>query len=240
MYWKVRWGRLIHQVDAIQVYQNIAYRWLTLSSPALQTLINRRTPSHIELTYLRALTYAARKNPGACCVLGLGGGGVAHALAPVFNTIPLTAVECSQPIIEIASEFFMVDKLHNLTIVHQDAHVFVTEHLSCYQHLLVDLFNDKNFPSHCNSPLFFAQCKQRLLPEGILAVNLASLTQQLPILRLIRECFLNQTLLLPVRNTTNLIVFAAHNIQPLLSICYQDKQIKTLNWHPEWGNVAGL
>jgi len=240
MYWKARFGRVIHRIDDIQVCQNRAYRWLRFNSPALQTLINRRNPSRIELCYLHALLYAARHNPGPACLLGLGGGGAAHALAPFFNTMPLVAVEHSDAIIAIGLEFFMLNTLSHLTIVHQDALDFITSDMRCYQHLLVDLFNDQAFPMHCSTPLFFEECKKKLLPEGILAVNLASLTDQLPILTHIRTCFSNHTLLLPVRNTSNLIVFAAKNIHPLLSIFQQDKQTKKLTWSPLWGYVAML
>lgn len=240
MYWKARFGRCIHQVEDIRIYQNAVYRWLTFNSTALQTLIHRKSPERIELSYLHALSYMARLNPGPTCVLGLGGGGIAHTLAPVLDTMPLVAVEHSQAMITLSASFFMTNTLKNLNVLHLDADHFVKQSSERYQHLLVDLFNDNAFPSHCNTRAFFEACKARLLPGGVLAVNLASLNDQLPVLDHIRACFPNKTVLLPVRKTNNLVILALHgeSINPLLNQLQRDKALKQLNWSPVWGHVA--
>lgn len=240
MYWKTRFGRCIHQTEDIKVYQNAAYRWLTFSSRAIQTLINRRHPERMELSYLHALSYMPRKTPGPTCVLGLGGGGIAHALAPILKTTPLVAVEHNQAIISLGDTFFMTHTLQNLEVLHLDANDFVKQSSARYQHLLIDLFNDKAFPEHCNTRTFFESCKERLLPGGVLAVNLASLNDQRPILEHIRECFPNKTVLLPIRKTTNLVILAFHgdSINPLLNQLQQDKALKNLTWSPVWGHIA--
>ena len=241
MYWKTIAGRCIHHgTHGSRVYQNMTYRWLTLGSNALQTLIHRRHPERAGLAYIRPLTLAATALPGASCLLGLGGANIAHTLAPIMGDAGFTAVESSQEVIGIASSFFMTTQLKHLTIIHQDAHLFVQHHEEQYQHLMIDLFDAHSFPAHCNTADFFEACRRCLLPGGVLAVNLANLNEQWPILQLIRQHFPQCTVLIPVRGTANLVVLAYNGpkITPLLDALKQDRRLKKLIWCATWGCVA--
>ena len=112
--WQTKMGKCIYtSPSGYKVYQNLFYRWLTLGSDALQTVINRRTPQKPVLYYLPALTLMTRKYPGLTCLLGLGGAG----LALMLNKTSLVAVDNSEEVIEIAKKFFMIEHLKNLTII---------------------------------------------------------------------------------------------------------------------------
>ena len=85
--WKTFAGRCIYaSPNGAKVYQNLRYRWLTLGSDAIQTLLHRYQPQHFGLNYVNQLTFAAKHTPGDSCLLGLGGAGVAHALAPYLGS----------------------------------------------------------------------------------------------------------------------------------------------------------
>ncbi len=241
MFLKTLAGRCIHQgLDGTKVQQNLTYRWLTLDSDAIQTLINRRHPERSGLQYVPSLSLAARAVPGPSCLLGLGGAGVAHALAPCLCDFPLDAVESSHEVIEIAARFFMTGAIKNLNIIHQDAFLHVQRTQMRYQHLMVDLFGAHSFPEHCNNADFFRLCQRVLLPGGILAVNLANAHEQWPVSMLIREHFRLRTVCIPVNGIANMVVLACNgkSIKPLLSLIENHPRLKQLYWDSDWGYIA--
>lgn len=241
--WKTMGGRRIYEApNKAKVYQNLLYRWLTFDSLAIQTLINRRHPNRVELSYIHQLTLAVRAHPTDCCLLGLGGAAVAHFLSPYLGSSQLVAVENDANIIEIATTYFMTNRLKNMSIIHQDAKLFLQESQTHYQHLLVDLFDNDSFPMDCNTHHFFEQCKRLLLPDGVLALNLANLDEQWSLFNHIRENFNQQTISLPVKGTANMVILACNSrsITPLLNIVTGERSLKKLTWDSKWGCIGRI
>lgn len=239
--WKTIGGRCLYQSpNGSRVFDNYLFRWLMFDSSALQTLIYRNAPHKAGLYYVNALCLAAQKKPGNACLLGLGGAGVAHALAPYLNAFTLTAIELNQEIIDIAAQFFMTNELRNLEIIHREANLFVTHCDRQFQHIMVDLFNANSFPEPCNNDDFFSHCRRILLPEGILAVNLANKREQLALFSKIKHSFNGITVIIPVKKCANMIVLASnsHNISSLLTLLKNCTQIKRLVWDRQWGCIA--
>jgi spermidine synthase len=236
-------GHCIYQtVSGIKVYQNILYRWLTMGSSALQTLIHRKHLERPGLRYIHHLKVAACEQPGDCCLLGLGGAGIAHALAPYMGASKLIAVENNVEIITIANDYFMSNCINNLLICHQDAGQFVQLSKESFQHVIVDLYGANEFPAHCNTPEFFANCRSLLRMGGILAVNIANGSEHWPILQCIQASFPLCTILLPVKGTANMVVLACNglSVDPLLEILKKKKALKKLSWSAQWGCIAEL
>ncbi|ASQ46083.1 spermidine synthase [Legionella clemsonensis] len=240
--WKTLWGACVHEsTSGIRVYQNFLFRWLKFKGTTLQTLLNRYFPHRPGLYYVNSLTLFVRLSPGSCCMLGLGGAGVAHALSP-FHQVKLTAVEYDGEVINIAKQFFRVNELSNLEIIHGDAQAFAMQTNKQFQHVLVDLFTHDVFPSQCNTEEFFYHCKRMLTTNGILAVNLANRSEQWPIFQLIRKNFHNSTLAVSVKKSANIIIFATKHKSAnyLIDVLKQHKQLKNLFWDEKWGCVAEL
>lgn len=243
MRWKTLAGRCIHQgLNEARVHQNMAYRWLTLGSDALQTVVNRRHPERPVLRYIQPLIIAAKKMPGDSCLLGLGGAGAVHALAPHLNGFQLDVVEQSADVIEIAHTFFLTSHINPLQVIHQEAFSFLQHTTSRYQHLLIDLFNAHFFPTQCSSADFFMHCREVLLPGGILAINLANPLEQWPIFNLVRIHFQHCTLAIPVKGTANMVIIAIKgtSINPILSLLKQNTCLKHLVWDSRWGHMAQI
>ncbi len=234
--------RLIYQQDDIHVYQNGSYRWLTFNSSAIQTLINRHKPHRIELTYIRAMTLATDYLSGPSCILGLGGGGIAHALSRKNPHMPIIAVENNATVIDVASSFFMTNTLSNLSIFHQDAFTFIKNHQTRYQHMFIDLFHADEFPKHCATPDFIEHCQRLLLPQGILAINIVNAQHCIDFFNQLRRYFSNQTIIIPVHGATNVVILAYHDtsITPLLTWIKHHQPLKKLTWTPQWGCTAML
>lgn len=240
--WQTRFGRSIYtSPSGYKVYQNCRYRWLTLGSDALQTVINKRHPAKPVLYYLPALTLMARAMPGEVCMLGLGGAGVAHLLAGNQFTHTITAVESSSEVISIARDFFMTEQISTLQIIHQAAQDYLTQSTTRYPHLIIDLYGAHFFPERCANAAFFSDCAQHLATDGFMAVNLANLREQWPIVQLIKQQFKN-TLIIPVRHSANLVVLASlqqHKSEFIeqISAC---KQLKRISLVSDWGYVASM
>ena len=240
MMWKTLGGRCIYQSGNIQIKQNCIYRWLTFNSNALQTVINRRHPQTPALHYIFSMTQLACLLPGPSCLLGLGGGGAAHTLAPYLGEFQLDAVESNLEIITIAADYFMTKHIKNMNVIHQDAYEFIQNTSRQYQHLLVDIFNAHSFPEHCNNSDFFKQCRRILASGGLLAVNLANSNEQRGILDCIRHHFPQCTVCIPIKHCANLIVLAykGKSINKLLHLLKHHCRLKQFYWDPAWGYVA--
>lgn len=243
MLWKTWGGRCIYRgAHGIRVYQNPLYRWLKFDSNALQTLINRWLPARPGLNYIKPLTCLARSYPGNCCVLGLGGAGVLHSLAKPLQNFTVTAVEYNHEVIEVATNFFNLNQLAQVNIIQQDAADFVQDCQCSFEHLVVDLFNADCFPENCKNDSFFSHCKNLLTPNGILAVNLANYHERGPIFSLIKQQFPRGTLVIPVKNSANMVIMASRNKKSgeIAELLAAKHQLKKLSWQGEWGYVAEL
>jgi spermidine synthase len=238
-FWKTRLGTCIYEnTNGAKVYQNLTYRWLTLNSDIIQSLINRYQPNKPSLKYIETLSLAIRELPSNACLLGLGGGGFAHT---VYNN-QLTAVESNSDIIQIASDYFMLDRLKNLVIVHQDASLFVKTCQTKYNHLIIDIHNSYGFPKYCMNSEFFYWCKNILLPNGILAINIANTNDFVPISKILDEHFACKVICAPNKGIANLVIFACKSPSTkfLLNLFEQSSQVKKLTWDAAFGYIATL
>jgi len=234
--WQTALGRCIYlSASGYKVQQNLSYRWLTLGSPALQTVIHRRKLNKPVLRYLEVLSLLASSYPQQVCLLGLGGGGITHLLPHS----PLVAVDNSAEVITIARQFFYIEKHPNLSVIHQNALDFLKSSQDLYPHLLVDLYNANHFPPECVSDEFFQCCKNRLAVDGLIAINLANFDEQWPIFQMIRKQF-KTTLVILVKNCANMVIYASINEDKdwLLNKIRETGKVKTIYWVELWGYVG--
>lgn len=239
--WKVWGGKCLYNSEGkIRVYQNLLYRWLQFDSTAIQTLISRTAPHKPKLQYIKPLILPGIIQPGSICMLGLGGGGAAHALSPFLGTNELCIVEKSEEVIAVAKRFFMIDNLSHVQIIHQDAYSFVSQYQNTFQHVMIDLFTADAFPKDCCTELFFSHCKRLLKPNGILALNIANASEHWPLFELIQKQFNRATLVLPLTESANIIILAqnANSITPFIELLRQHKKIVSLTWDSDWGYLG--
>ncbi len=233
---------LFESSSGLRVYQNAWYRWLTFGNNILQSVINRRHPENAGLKYIIPLTQMVLAFPGDCCLLGLGGAGVAHTLYPALSTSRVVAVDSCLEVINIARQYFMTSRILNLTTVHLQASTFVQSPSASYQHLIIDLHNGNDYPIECNNDAFFTDCKAMLNPEGILAINLINIKDKIQLLQRIRTIFNHYTLIVPIKGTTNTLIFA-FNLLPsdlFLKRIEKMKWIKNLVWDTTCGLIGQL
>lgn len=240
MRWFTRFSRCIYtSPSGYKVYDNFFYRWLTLDSSVLQTVIFKKRPQRPILYYLPALTLMVKARPGPSCLLGLGGAGVIQYLSPYRAEI--TAVDNSEEVIYIAQKYFMPNSLRNVTTVHQSAELYLEQCPIKYDHLLIDLYNAQSFPPECNNEHFFLHCANRLQENGFMAINLANPKEQLAILQLIKKYFLN-TVVIPIRKCANVVIIATnhHDKEDFINLLVRSREIKKIALVTQWGAVADL
>ncbi|PJD95227.1 MAG: hypothetical protein CK426_04895 [Legionella sp.] len=240
MPWFTQLGCCIHTSPSnYKVYDNFFFRWLTLDSKVLQTVIHKKKPSHPFLYYLPAMTLMVRSIPAPTCLLGLGGAGLLHMLRPY--PVPLTVVEKNKEVIDIAQNYFMLDKLPPFELIHQPAEQYLHTAARSYTHLLVDIYNHQSFPPECSTAAFFQDCHTAIEEHGYLAVNVANAGEQLFLLQLIQNYF-NHTLVIPIKNCSNVVIIASK--QPgknlFLDNILLNKEIKKIQWVKDIGYVGTL
>jgi spermidine synthase len=240
--WKTIFGRCIYQSrSGFKVFQNSRYRWLTIDNKILQTLINRHRPETACLKYIDLLTQMVKIFPGNCCLLGLGGAGIVHALQHKLGDNQIIAVENSPEVIEIAHQYFNLKSLPTLTVINENAQDFIqrtTENQ--FHHLIVDLHNGEDYPEECCNELFFSQCKTLLKADGILTMNVLNIQTKHSLFAEIKNQFRHCTLVIPVKNTSNTLIFATNSSspKPLLQHLVQKGLIQKVVWDQTWGLIA--
>ena len=239
MNWKTVGGHCIYRFEKeIYVLENLFFRWLKFNSEGIQTLIFKPLPHKFGLEYIPYFTLAIQKQPGTCCLLGLGGAGVAHSLSTMISEI--TAVEISQEVISIAKNFFKLDKIPQLKIIEAEAALFIETNNTVYTHILIDLFTKDSFPVSCMNIKFFENCKNSLEEQGVLAINIANSKEHRPIFLWIRKLFGFSTVVIPIKHSSNLIILAYKNLKSyeLINNLYSTINNLKLVWDPSWGTMV--
>lgn len=110
-------------------------------------------------------------------VLGVAGGCVIKTLA---NEIKfegnITAVEIDSDIIELANQYFGLNKFKNLTIIIDDAEQFVKKTQNTYNLIIVDIFQDNVMPDFLFHENFVINLQKIIKADGIILFNTIATT----------------------------------------------------------------
>ncbi|HRK58782.1 MAG TPA: fused MFS/spermidine synthase [Candidatus Kapabacteria bacterium] len=105
-------------------------------------------------------------------ILGLGGGSVIQTIREVFHSkAHITAVEIDRLMIDIAQQEFGIDRYAPLTIIHDDAIVFMQHSKQLYNLIIVDVFVQETIPEECLSADFLRRIAQSLTIGGTIIFN---------------------------------------------------------------------
>jgi spermidine synthase len=105
-------------------------------------------------------------------VLGVAGGSVIKTLVNEINyTEKIIGVEIDKDVIEIAKEYFKLDKIQNLEIVIEDANQFVLNCTDKFDLLIIDIFQDAIMPEFLFEKLFIDGICKLLNSNGFILFN---------------------------------------------------------------------
>ncbi len=157
----------------IAVLENKQTRLLAFGESDEQSKLMKSTPHIPQHTYLQAMLLVLLFNqPKRVIVLGLGGGGLIHALRHYDKAIKITAVELRAGVIEVAKRFFQLPVGKKLTLIHQDA----TEFLVGRDHkkadvIFADIYGADGVDENQLTETFIANAASMLKADGYLVLN---------------------------------------------------------------------
>ena len=105
-------------------------------------------------------------------VLGVAGGSIIKTLVDEIKFKgKITGVEIDASIIEIANQYFQLDKIKNLEIVIDDAFEFVLKTKSKYDLIIIDIFQDTSMPNFLFEDFFINRINFLLNVNGFILFN---------------------------------------------------------------------
>lgn len=105
-------------------------------------------------------------------ILGVAGGSVIKTLVDEIKFKgTITGVEIDGAIIEIANEYFKLDQIPSLEIIHDDAFEFVLKTKKHYDLIIIDIFQDTTMPNFLFEDFFIQRINSLLNTNGFILFN---------------------------------------------------------------------
>lgn len=104
-------------------------------------------------------------------MLGLGGGTTAHIINKTLSPSLIRVVENDPQIIEIAKNYFDLEKIDNLEVVNQDAFKYLETLGEKFNYVIIDLYAGKDFPKEGSEISFYQNIQKVLGKSGGFVVN---------------------------------------------------------------------
>ncbi len=109
---------------------------------------------------------------GAMLNLGMGAGSTVSILREELSLKnQITSVEYDRDLIEVAKQYFALDRFNSHTVVCADAYDFVQETEEHYALIIIDLFKDREVDQRFLNQTFALTCSNLLLEGGVLLFN---------------------------------------------------------------------
>ncbi len=169
----------------------------------------------------RAIALLKQELPDArsVLILGMGGGTMGHYAAQTFPNIQIVDVEFDPVIVQVAKDYFDVDKIPNHKIITADACRVIVEpeeydlKFSSFDAVIVDIFVGSAYPDLGKSGNFLAHICKMAVPGGIVIINriyLEDFQEDVDIFIDTLSAFLTdtKTLIIPGKtNADNMLIF---------------------------------
>ncbi|GIU49826.1 spermidine synthase [Shewanella sp. KT0246] len=160
-------------IGPIFVLEDNEFRILSFGDNDEQSKILKAQPHVPQHTYIQAmLAVLLFSKPKSAIILGLGGGGLVHALRRYDAAIKLTAVELRKGVIEISKRYFQLPIGKKLNIVHQDGGDFLAnaEHKRV-DVIFADMYIEQGVDEKQLTTEFIENCHKGLKADGFLVLN---------------------------------------------------------------------
>jgi hypothetical protein len=107
-------------------------------------------------------------------LLGLGAGCILELLPKYIGQnvdYQIDAIEIDETVIQIAHQYFDIQRFPNLKIIHADAQYFLENNHTLYDWVIVDLFIDLHMPDFLFEKKYIEILQNTVQPGGMLLVN---------------------------------------------------------------------
>lgn len=169
----------VHQEDSpyqqVRIRDDDLFRYLVLDR-TFHAVMWKADPVTLFLPYsqLMVSSLAMVSEPQRGLILGHGGGSLAKWLAVYWPELELDVVEFDPVVVRMAEEYFSYDAPPRHHVHVRDARAFLNSSHQAYDLIWVDAFARHMIPFHLTTVEFFSELRAHLMPNGVLAVNLAS------------------------------------------------------------------
>lgn len=168
---------ILHQCEdehgPLLVLDDKQMRVLSFGDNDEQSKLLKLEPHIPQHTYLQAMLLVLLFiKPKRVIILGLGGGGLIHALRHFDTGIKVTAVELRLKVIELAKRFFQLPIGKKLTVIHQDAAQFLQQgdHKKA-DVIFADIYGADGVDDSQLSEAFIENSASLIKPDGFLVLN---------------------------------------------------------------------
>ena len=163
--------------DLIEVYQVGATRKILVGN-VVQSL-NADSPLCKRLVWGKVAELLKKEEPELkkVLVLGLGGGTMQHLISREFPNASIVSVEVDPAMVQIASDYFDLDKIANHIVVTNDACRVVIEpttfglNKNIFQAVVIDIYVGERYPELGTSGNFLAAVRDMVFPGGLVIIN---------------------------------------------------------------------
>ena len=205
----------------LQVRQDNLFRWLCYRGGMAQSAMLRERPADLLLSYTRAMMafMLLVKDPRSVLVVGLGGGSLVKFMHQHLPRARITAVDRFPALAELATKYFDLPVASGrLRFRAEEAGAFLRRTRLQPDVIMIDIFDRNNLNATARKPEFYASCRARLAPSGVIVINLLvsdrDSCEKLP--TPIRAAF-DTILSIRPDEYGNFIVFACNSNRPDLS-----------------------
>lgn len=203
-------------MPSIDISEERGVRYLHFGSPWIQGAMRIARPWALELEYTRdmmvplVLREQARW-PATVLQVGLGSASITRYLYRHRREARLTVVEIAPEVVAAARQYFKFpDDPDRVRLRIADGYEFMATTRARFDLILVDGFDEKGRAGMLDTLAFYLNCRERLAPAGLIAVNL--LTRRKGVAasaeRLLRA-FDDRVLVLPPSEAGNVVAIAA-------------------------------
>ena len=158
----------------------LCYRHTDRHIEEVQSRIDPTHPLRLLSPYTQAMMLALLwcPQPQRILLIGLGGGRLQLVLHHLLEDARLETVELDPLVLEVAGHFFgfLPDERQRVSL--SDGRAFLREEAADapYDVIFLDAYQAEGVPSHLLTLEFYAECRARLCPNGLVVANLHSST----------------------------------------------------------------
>jgi len=205
----------------LEVKETSQYRWFEYDGASIQSLMSKAAQEKVIMPVSQSLLLflLLENNPTNILSLGLGGASIERALVAIPN-IKITAIDASQPIIDMARRYFYLP--NSVEVYCQQAEQFVEETTIQYDVVLCDLFIGEKNPEFLFTELFYKQLSQITSCKAVVSLNIKAQNneQLLNMLFTIKKYFPN-IVLIEFEDYSNIVIICSYQTIPNQTILQQ-------------------
>ena len=147
----------------------------------VQTVIDRAQPHRLQHGYAQTMMAGLLYRPAAQSMLliGLGGGAIVRYTNHAFPDVRLDVVELDPAVVRVARDFFGTTQGPRTRILVADGHDYLRRAEARYDIILLDAYLDPGkltdalgYPLTLQGSEFYSTLARRLMPDGVVVVNM--------------------------------------------------------------------